>query len=464
MWWTVIFYFTVVILVGFFASNFSSRGISEFFVGGRKINRFVVALSAVASGRSAWLFIGFTGTAYVMGVSAVWALVGYIVVEMLLFFFFAPRIRDFAEKRDVITLIDYYLERFGSGRLLRFLLAGVIVIFMVSYLSAQLVAGGKAVSATLGIGLDNAIFLTALVVVSYTVLGGFLAVSVTDSIQAIFMLLGVLTVVFLGCSKIGGLFLLKELLEALNPSLVDPLALSLGSFIGFLAIGLGSPGNPHIIVRYISIEDSKYFPIAAVVGTVWNVVVGWSALLVGLLARVLYPSKEVFLGADPEQAFLYMAKDLLPSPLYGLVLASVFAAIMSTADSQLLVASSTLIRDIYQKMLKPDEDSKRLVVLSRVSVVALTVVAVALSAVASNVVFTLVLYAWAGLGAAIGPTILLGVYWEKTNYYGVVAGIIVGTVTVIVWKTFNLPLYELIPGFIFSILATVVVTSLVKKS
>ncbi|GAB4369391.1 MAG: sodium/proline symporter [Calditrichia bacterium] len=459
-------YLLIVMVIGILASRFSSAGIREYFLGGRKMNRFVVALSAVVSGRSAWLLLGVTGMAYKMGASAVWAVVGYIVVEMFLFRFYAARLRRFSEQYDCITLPDFFATRFADrSGWLRIILVVIILIFMISYVSAQFLGGGKAFAASFQLSQAAGIFLTAGIVLFYTMLGGFLAVSLTDMLQAFFMLLALLILPVVAIMDRGGLLTVLHQLRALDPALIDPLALSAGVFIGFLGIGLGSPGNPHIIVRYMSIKDPEQLRVSTVVGTVWNVLMAWGALFIGLVGRLYFPETTMLPHADTENLYPLLAQQHLHPVLFGMVIASIFAAIMSTADSQLLVAVSSVVRDFYEKVWRKKQvlDHRRLVLYSRIMVVFLVGLALTMGLLASEQVFWLVLIAWAGLGAAIGPTSILALYWRRTTYRGVIAGFLTGTVVTIIWyytPALKAQIYELIPAFGLALLATILVSLL----
>ena len=459
-------YLMVVIGIGVYAARFSSGGVAEFFVGGRKMHRFVVALSAVVSGRSAWLLLGVTGMAYTMGAAAVWTVVGYITVEMFLFLFYAPRIRRFTEAHDCVTLPDFFAARFGDrSGVLRAILIVIILLFMVGYVSAQFVGGGKAFAGSFGIEQGVGVVLTASIVVVYTTLGGFLAVSLSDMLQACIMIAALVLVPTLAVLDYGGLGTVLDELRALSPAAVDPFALSVGAAIGGLGIGLGSPGNPHIIVRYMSIADPDQLRTSAVVGTVWNVVMGWGALFIGLAGRVWLPDTTMLPNADTEQLYPLLAAQHLHPVLFGIVVASIFAAIISTADSQLLVAASSVVRDLYEKILCRGSavPQRRLVRYSRIVVVMLVLAATVFGLVAQQLVFWLVLFAWAGLGAAIGPTSILALYWRGTTRAGVIAGLITGTVVTIVWQytpALEPLLYELVPAFALALLATVIVSRL----
>lgn len=457
-------YLLMIIGIGVFASRFSSKGISEYFVAGRKLNRFVVALSAVVSGRSAWLLIGMTGMAYSRGASAVWAVVGYIVVEVFLFLYYARRLRRFAERFDTITIPDFFASRFRdeSGSL-RLVLVGIILVFMAGYVSSQFVAGGKTFASSFNISPGAGVLITAGIVLAYTIIGGFLAVSLTDMVQAFFMILALVILPIIVIYDAGGWAQIVSRLALVDAALVDPFAIAAGAGIGLLAIGLGSPGNPHIVSRYLSIEHPSQLKTACVVGTVWNVLMAWGALFIGLAGRAIIPDAAMLPAGDTENLFPMLASQYLHPVLFGVVVAAIFAAIMSSADSQLLVGASSVVRDFYEKVLKKGEavPQRQLVLMSRIVVGVLVAMAVIIGFLAEQLVFWLVLFAWAGLGASLGPTSILALFWKRTTKAGVMAGLITGTVVTIVW--FFVPalkgmMYELVPGFIAGGLATIIVS------
>jgi SSS family solute:Na+ symporter len=457
-------YLLLLLIIGIYSSRFSSQGLSEFFVGGRRMNRFVVALSAVVSGRSAWLLLGVTGMAYAMGASALWSVSGYTAAEFILFLTYAKRLRHFSEAYDCVTLPDFFAARFGDedGKL-RLALVLIILVFMVVYVSAQFVGGGKAMAASFGMSPNTGVLVTAAIVLGYTMVGGFLAVSLTDTLQALFMMLGLVVLPIIAISHGGGWGPVMADLRAYDPAFVDPISLGFGAWVGFVGIGLGSPGNPHILVRYMSIRDPEQLKWAAWVGTSWNVVMGAGAVLVGMAGRVYFPDLGQLLAEDTENLYPMLAQAHLHPVLFGIVVASIFAAIMSTADSQLLVAASALVRDFYQNVVRRGVEipQERLVRYSRVMVALLVGVALVLGWVAESLVFWLVLFAWAGLGAALGPTSILALYWKGLTRPGVFAGLLTGTVVTFVWNlvpVLDAFLYELIPAFVLATLATVAVS------
>ena len=457
-------YYLFIIAVGIYTTRFSSAGITEFFLGGRKMKHFVVALSAVVSGRSAWLVLGVSGMAYTRGVSAIWALVGYILMELFLFLFVAKPLRHFTEKMDNLTLPDFFESRFqDKSSLLRMLSVSIILIFMLAYISAQFNAGGKAFHGSFGISNTSGILITVAIVLIYTILGGFFAVSIIDMIQAICMILALLILPLIVILKTGGIISVLEVLAALDPKLIDPFALTWGVFIGFIGIGFGSPGNPHILARYMSIDDPRQLRVSAVIGTIWNVVMAWGAVYIGLVGRVIYPQQSLLPGADTEQLYPYLAQNYVHPLLFGLILASIFAAIMSTADSQLLVAASAVVRDIYQKIIRKtiEISQKRLVLLSRIVVLVLVCLALVLAVIAKQLIFWLVLFAWGGLGASIGPVVILALFWKKTNKWGAAAGLITGTVITVIWNQvafLKSLIYELVPAFFLSTIVVILVS------
>ena len=460
-----VLYLGVVIGIGIASARFSSGGVSEFFVGGRKMHRFVVALSAVVSGRSAWLLLGVTGMAYSMGASTVWAVVGYITAEMFLFLFYARRIRHFTEAHDCVTLPDFFAARFGDkSGLLRSVLVVVFLVFLMGYVSAQFVGGGKAFAGSFGMDVTTGMLLTAVIVLVYTVLGGFLAVSLSDMLQACIMIVALVAVPAIAIADRGGLGQILAELQTIDPTTINPVALGMGGLIGFVGIGLGSPGNPHILVRYMSIADPNQLRYSAVVGTIWNVVMAWGALFIGLAGRVYFPDVAMLPDGDTEQLYPILASQHLHPIFFGVVVASIFAAIISTADSQLLVAASAVVRDFYEKIVKRGEEipQKRLVLYSRIVVGVLVAVAFLFGTVApEDLVFWFVLFSWSGLGASLGPTSILALYWKRVTRAGVIAGLITGMTVTLVWQytpALEQLMYELVPAFFAALIMTVVVS------
>jgi sodium/proline symporter len=463
-------YLVMIIAVGIMAARFSSKGIANFFIGGRKMNMFVVALSAVVSGRSAWLLLGFTGMAYKLGMSAMWASAGYIIAEFFLFFYFAPRIRRFSESTDCITIPDFFEERFADRTgLLRGLVSVIIIIFMVAYVSAQFVAGGKTFSAGFEITPDQGILLTAAIILFYTIIGGFLAVSITDTIQGVIMIFALIILPVSAILHLGGFEEFFSMARNVDPAFTNAFGVEWAIIIGFMGIGLGSAGNPHIVARYMSINDPRKFKSTAIVGTISNVLMAVGALFTGLAGRIYFPDASMLPFGDTENLYPMLASHHLNPILFGVVISSIFAAIMSTADSQLLVAASALVRDVYEKIFYKGKtvSQSKLVLLSRLMVFILVIVSLILAFVAEDIVFWLVLFAWAGLGAALGPTSILALFWRNTTRNGTMAGIIAGAVTVIIWSRvayLKSMMYELVPAFFIGLTVTFAVSLITSKA
>jgi sodium/proline symporter len=462
-------YLLAVIGIGLYASRFSSRGLAEYFLGGRTLKSFVVALSAVASGRSAWLLIGVTGMAYARGVSALWSVAGYIAAELILFLTVAKKLRQETGIGGAITLPDFFELRFkDSSSILRATSAVVILVFMVIYVAAQFDAGGKAFSASFGVSHREGVLFTALIVWVYTILGGFLAVALTDVLQACFMLVALLVVPTLAILDFGGAQTVFASIRLQDALLLDPFALTFGVLIGFLGIGLGSTGNPHILVRFMSIDDPKRLARAAFFGTTWNVLMAAGAIMIGLAGRAYFPEASALPRGDAENLFPYLAQLHLHPALFGLVIAAILAAIMSTADSQLLVAASAAVRDLYERVLKKGKklSEAHLVRMSRWMVSLLVLAALGLREFAADLVFWLVLFAWGGLGAAFGPALIFSLYWRKTTKWGVLAGFIAGTTTTIVWNqtpALKGIVYEIVPAFALSCFLVYLVSRLSSR-
>ena len=456
------------VLIGFISFK-RTKNQSDFFVGGRAMDKFVVALSAVSSGRSAWLVLGVSGMAYKLGTSAVWAIVGYILVEMLQFVFIGTKLRIFTEKYNSLTLLDYFATKFNDNKnLIRITGAVILIFFFTAYVASQFNAGAKSLHAALGFPVLICLVISAILVLIYMVLGGYIAVVYNDVIRAIIMLIGLVILPVYGIIKSGGFSYFIDTLAGLNPSYIDPFSLSAGAIIGFLGIGLGSPGQPHIVVRYMSINDPDKLRFSAIIGTFWNVILGWGAIYVGLLGRTLFPLAENLPDKNPEMIYLLLSSEFFGPIFYGLLIGGIFAAILSTADSQLLVLASTLVRDIYEKIVKrnkPLHENYKLK-LSRIILLISGILSLIIGYFAKDQIFWLVLFAWGGLGASFGTSLILSLYWKGANKYGITAGMIIGTTVTICWYFFfkkSTGIYELIPAFICACLAIIIVSLITKK-
>lgn len=445
-----------------------TRSQSDFFIGGRSMNSFVVGLSAISSGRSSWLVLGLSGVAYVSGTGAIWAIVGYIVVEAWQFIYIGRKLRRETQAMDSITLLDYFESRFKDKTgMLR--IAGVIIIgiFITAYVAAQFNAGAKSLSTALDISLLLSLGISGLLIMIYMVLGGYVAVAYNDVVRAVIMMIGLIVLPVIGIIQVGGLGVLNDMLHQLNPEYLDVFSLGAGVIIGFLGIGLGSPGQPHIVVRYMSIKDPVMLKYSAIYGTFWNIVLGLGAICIGLIGRILVPDISSLPDSDPEMIYLALSSEYFGPVLYGLLVGGVFAAILSTADSQLLVVASTFARDLYEKVIagKREIDEKKKLYLSRLVLIISGILSLILAYIAQDLVFWLVLFAWGGLGAAFGPALIMSLFWKKTTRNGILAGMIAGAMITIIWRLWlkdSTGIYELIPGFFGALLLIVVVSLLTK--
>jgi sodium/proline symporter len=470
-----IFVFTLFlpVIVGFLTLR-KTKNQSDYFVGGRAMNKFVVALSAVSSGRSSWLVLGVSGIAYLRGTGAVWAVVGYITAEMFQFIYIGQKLRKETETFGSLTLPDYFESRFKDKYLLRITGALIIIIFLTAYVAAQFNAGAKALSTALGMEMGFALLIAAVLVLVYMTLGGYIAVAYNDVIRAIIMIIGLVIFPVYGLIKIGGFNVFLETLAQLNPAFVDPFSLSFGLITGYIGIGLGSPGQPHILVRYMSIDDPGKLRIAAVIGTTWNVIMAWGAVFIGLLGKIAVPLVENLPDKNHEMVYLVLSSQYFDPIIYGLLVGGIFAAILSTADSQLLVVASTFVRDLYEKIIYEKILEKKTALkeadklrLSRDIVILSGLLAIVLAYIAQDTIFWLVLFAWGGLGASFGTTLIFSLYWKRVTKYGIFAGMITGTAITILWKIFlkeTTGLYELIPAFFGSALVIVIVSLLTTRS
>ncbi|WP_161524802.1 sodium/proline symporter [Alteribacter lacisalsi] len=480
----LIAYLLLLVAIGIFSSRKSSGGLTDFFLAGRSLNKWTVALSAVSSGRSAWLVLGVTGTAYLTGLNAVWAVAGYITVEVFMFFFVARRFRNFSEKTGSITIPDILESRLGDRtKIIRLVSSLIILFFMVAYVGSQLVAGGTAFSGSLGITTSQGMWLTAAIIFLYTILGGFHAVSKTDVLQIGFMFFSLIILPIVALVQMGGFGPVLDVMQSEGGGFTSPFAFAFGAIIGLIGIGFGSPGNPHIIVRYMSLKNVKEMRQAALIATFWNVIMGWGAIMVGLIGRVYFPSVDMLPGENNEQIFTSLGAEVLNPFFAGILLVAVLAAIMSSADSQLLVGASAVVRDIYDKLFAKGKEisQRKLITYSRLVIVVLMGLSIWLASTATDFVFWMVLFAFGGLGACFGPALILSFYWKGLSRTGVLTGMITGLITVIMvaeqpqWTYAFIDVhaflnsyffgitYEAVPGFLVATFFTVVVSLFTKK-
>jgi len=463
-----VIYILGMLAVGFYF-YYRTKNISDYVLGGRGLNPVVAALSAGASDMSGWLLLGLPGLMFTTGISGSWIAIGLTIGAFLNWHYIARPLRVFTEKLDdSITIPGFLANRFNNVNL-RIISALVILLFYTLYASSGLVGGAKLFEATFNLDYQNALVIGTIVIVSYTFLGGYNAVSWTDFFQGILMMLALLIVPIVVIADLGGFSETIRTIQGINPEYLD---IWKGSgFIGIvslLAWGLGYFGQPHILVRFMSINKSENVNTAKFVGMSWMIISIIGSLMVGFFGIAYIAGHNIDLQ-DSEKIFILLSELLLNPWIAGFVLAAILAAIMSTIDSQLLVSSSCLTRDIYEKVIKQDASDKELVWIGRATVIAIALIAYFISMDRDSSVLSLVAYAWAGFGAAFGPLIILSLYNKNISAHGAIAGMIAGALTVIVWKQLNggiFDLYELLPGFVFSFISTLIFSSLfpVKQS
>ena len=464
VWISLSAYFLLMLAIGVYAWKKSTSNSEEYMLGGRNLSPSVAALSAGASDMSGWLLLGLPGALFVSGLSQSWIGIGLVVGAWVNWIVVAPRLRQQTEEYDnSLTIPGFLGNRFPSQAvLLRIVSAIIIVVFFSVYTASGLVGGGKLFASAFGGDYMTGVLVTLGVVLVYTVMGGFLAVSLTDFVQGCIMMLAlvIMPIVILTTQGGNGVEQAAERLTAVDP---DYLSMFKGvTFLGWIsavAWGLGYFGQPHIIVRFMAVRSVKDVPTARRIGMSWMIVSLIGAVAVGIFGRA-YALRTGLDVADPETIFIILS-DLLFHPLVtGFLYAALLAAIMSTVSSQLLVASSSLTEDIYRTVFKRGATERELVNVGRLAVLAVGAVAVLIASNPDSEVLGLVANAWAGFGAAFGPLIVLSLTWKRMTGAGAVAGLIVGAVVVIVWIAAGLSstLYEIVPGFIASWIAIVLVS------
>lgn len=465
---TFLVYLALMLFIGYYAYKRTSNS-SDYFLGGRTLGPWPAALSAGASDMSGWLLLGLPGYAYAAGVESLWLGGGLLLGTWANWFFAAKRLRTYSiTTKDALTLPEFISRRFNDkSKWLQTIAAFFILVFFLFYTSSGLVAGGKLFETVFGLDYTLAVVVGTACVVSYTLFGGFLAVSWTDLVQGLLMSAALLVVPIAAMQ--GGVTQLTTDLAAINPELltlwngVDGKPLSCIAIISLLAWGLGYFGQPHILARFQATRTNKDLKRARHIAVSWTALSIFGSTLVGLVG-LLYIQGNVAEGlVDGEKVFMVLVNAMFHPVIAGILLAAILAAIMSTADSQLLVSSSALAEDFYKHLIRPNASSSEIVLVGRLGVIALSLFALMLAMSPDSSVLSLVSYAWAGFGAAFGPVLLLSLYWKRMNRNGALAGILVGGITIVVWKQLQggiYDIYEIVPGIIFATVA-IVVTSLV---
>ena len=457
---TFVVYIALMVLIGLFA-YMRTNNLSDYILGGRSLGSFVTALSAGASDMSGWLLMGLPGAIYLSGLSESWIAIGLIVGAYLNWLFVAGRLRVQTEHNgNALTLPDYFTHRFeDTSRILRIFSALVILIFFTIYCASGVVAGARLFESTFGLSYQTALWAGAAATIAYTFIGGFLAVSWTDTVQATLMIFALIltpVVVMIATGGIDPTFTAIELQDSTNFDMLK--GATFVGVISLLAWGLGYFGQPHILARFMAADSVKSIPAARRISMTWMILCLGGAVAVGFFGIAYFSANPSVAGPvteNPERVFIELAKLLFNPWIAGVLLSAILAAVMSTLSCQLLVCSSALTEDFYKAFIRKHASQKELVWVGRGMVMLIAIIAIMLAANPNNRVLGLVSYAWAGFGAAFGPVVILSLIWKQMTRNGALAGMVVGAVTVIVWKNYlgHLGLYEIIPGFIFATVA-----------
>ncbi|WP_302490212.1 sodium/proline symporter PutP [uncultured Dialister sp.] len=464
-----ILYLVLMMSIGLYYSR-RQKNLSSYILGDRQLGPWLTSMSAEASDMSGWMLMGLPGYAYLHGLSAFWTGIGLIVGTWANWVLVSKRLRNYTEVADnSLTIPDYLSNRFEDRKNgLRLICALFIILFFIIYTSSGFVAAGKLFNTIFGIPYLHALLLGAFVVVFYTFLGGFSAVALTDFIQGTMMFFTVLYVPVAATIALGGPMPTLDILSKEGSDFFSFFPDSTGvsallvMIVSSLGWGLGYFGQPHILVKFMAIGDPKELKKSTRIAMTWVLLSLSFAIAIGVVGKA-YLSTPLE-NANAERVFILMAESLSAPFITGIIWSAILAAIMSTSSSQLLVTSSAVSRDLFQAFLKKDASEKTLIRVSRLSVLLVSAIAVYLGSDPNSYIFSIVSYAWAGFGACFGATVLLSLYWKRMTLKGAYAGVIVGGLTVLIWKHFEwFGLYELVPGFFFSVAAIVIVSLMDKK-
>ncbi|MGI7582320.1 sodium/proline symporter PutP [Campylobacter coli] len=460
-------YAALMLYIGFYFYR-QNKNTEDYFLGGRSLGPVVSALSAGASDMSGWLLMGLPGALYASGLIESYIAIGLSIGALLNWSFVAKRLRIYTSViANSITIPDYFETRFDDKHILRIVCAIVILIFFTFYVSSGLVGGAKLFEATFGIRYEYALTTGTLIIVAYTFLGGYKAVCWTDLLQGLLMMGALIVVPAVMLYHLGGFGEAMAVIEEIKPN-----ALSMGEGIGALSIvsalawGLGYFGQPHILVRFMSIRSTKDIPAATFVGISWMVISLIGACFIGLLG-IAYVHKFELTLQDPEKIFIVMSQLLFNPWIAGILLSAILAAIMSTASSQLLVSSSTIAEDFYKRIFNKEASNKTVMNLGRIGVLLVALIAFVISTDKESSVLSIVAYAWAGFGASFGSVMLFSLFWSRMTRIGAILGMITGAVMVVLWKNylaelFNFPIYEIVPGFVAASVVIIIASLLTQ--
>jgi sodium/proline symporter len=459
---TFVIYLVLILVLGIKAYQ-RTHNLGDYILGGRKLGAVVTALSVGASDMSGWLLLGLPGAIYLSGLSEIWIGIGLVMGAWCNWFFVAKPLRVYSlAANNSLTLPDYFENRFhDSTRLLRIVSAFVILLFFTFYTASGLVGGAILFENSFGLDYRVALVTGALIIVSYTFIGGFLAVVWTDAIQALLMLLALILAPVLVISGSGGIDGVWEATRQVRPE-STALLRNVGavSLLSSLAWGLGYVGQPHILARFMAAESPMKLLAARRIAMSWMIVVLLGSVTTGFAGIAYFANNPL---SNPETVFIALSQSLFNPWVAGVITAAILSAIMSTIDSQLLVCSSVISEDFYRVFIKPRASDKELLLVSRLAVVTIALIALVIASDRTSRVLDLVSYAWAGFGAAFGPVIVFSLYWRRMTRNAAIAGMLVGSITVVIWSNMSggvFDIYEILPGFVFASLAILITSRL----
>ncbi len=481
---SIILYLVIVLGIGVWYSR-SNKTADDFYLGGRKLGPFVTAMSAEASDMSSYLLMGVPGLAYLTGLAdASWTAIGLIIGTYLNWLIVAKKLRHYSNHIGAVTIPAFFSERFrDKSRILSVISAVVIIIFFVPYTASGFAACGKLFNSLFGADYLIAMLVCAGVIILYTMLGGFMAASTSDFLQSIIMTIALIIVLVYGVVNAGGMGQVVEnakqlpgylsLSNTYNPDTGNSEVYGWFRSCSMLAWGLGYFGMPHILLRFMAIEDAKKLKLSRRVASIWVVISLGVAVLIGIIGMGLVSNGVMAPLADSERVLIEISKlisqhGVIAALIAGVILAGILAATMSTADSQLLAASSSVSQNIVKEKLFPNLSEETTMIIARFTLVAIAIVAAFIARDPNSSVFGIVSFAWAGFGAAFGPVMLTALFWKRTTKWGALAGMIAGGAMVFIWKygiaTLGglFAIYELLPAFITGLIAIIVVSLLTK--
>ncbi|MBR5269890.1 MAG: sodium/proline symporter [Anaerotignum sp.] len=479
---TIGIYLAGMVAIGIYCSK-DNETVGDFYLGGRKMGPIVTAMSAEAADMSSWLLMGLPGLAYIAGIAEpAWTAIGLAIGTYVNWLVVAKRIRTYTQEVNAITLPDFFSLRYRDDKnILMAIAAVVIIVFFVPYTASGFAACGKLFSSIFAIDYHVAMIISAIVIVAYTVTGGFLAASMTDMIQSVVMSIALLVVVLFGVHVAGG----WDAVTTNASNMIDYISLTAShnaethavtpygtlTIASTLAWGLGYFGMPHILLRFMAIEDREKLKMSRRIATVWVVISMAVAVVIGVVGNAVSASGALdFLGGNTSETIIVRMADLMgkygvPMAIMGgIILSGILSSTMSTADAQLLAASSSISENLMRKFFKVELSTKASIKIARAAVVAIAVVAVFLARNPDSSVFRIVSFAWAGFGSAFGPVVLLALFWRRSNKQGALAGMITGGAMVFIWKFLIAPMgglfaiYELLPAFLLALIVNIVVS------